>query len=246
MSEPLTQDEQSINPRQTARKFEPYSMMSLRRFTKNLKLVATTQLDMSRHSIVECGVWRGGASFAMMDLFPKCPEAHLFDSFEGLPEPTERDGQRAIELSEEDLFYHGRNYASYHDVMSSLSEFGFTARAHVHKGWFDDTVFPDKIERPIGILRLDGDWYDSTKVVLDRLFDAVAPGGLVIIDDYYDWPGCSQAVHDFMSERSVPDVLRMHDNLIAYIQKRPPNFLSRGADAKESEKRRQANAALKA
>lgn len=229
------------SPRELFHKFRHFSMMGRRRFIKNLNLAQSLILDMGRHSIVECGVWRGGASFAMMELFPECTEIHLFDSFEGLPEPTERDGKKAMQLSEENLFVQGRNYSSFESVMKSMAEFGFDDRATVHKGWFDETVSAEKIDRPIGILRLDGDWYDSTKIVLDRLFDSVADGGLVIVDDYFDWPGCSQAVHDFMSERKLPDTVKTFDNLVAYIAKKPSDYLGRGVGKSELEKRRRAN-----
>ena len=232
---------QPLGPRELFQRYGKFSMMARRRFITNLKLAQSLRLDMSKHSVVETGVWQGGASFAMLDLFPECPEFHLFDSFEGLPEPTERDGQRANQLSQEDLFVEGRNYASYDKVMQSIAKFGFADRTTVHKGWFEDTVLAKKIERPIGILRLDGDWYDSTKVVLDRLFDAVAPDGLIIVDDYFDWPGCSQAVHDTLSERAAPECLRTFDNLVAYIKKRPANFLSQGANENELAKRRGMN-----
>lgn len=231
------------DPRQIARKFKNFSMMGQRRFVKNLQLASAATLDMSQHSVVECGVWRGGASFGMMELFPSCPEFHLFDSFEGLPEPTRRDGLRAKELSQENLFVQERNYAECDDVKHSITRFGFTGRATVHKGWFDDTVFAKKIERPIGILRLDGDWYDSTKCVLDRLFDSVAADGLIIVDDYFDWPGCSQAVHDFMSQRELADTIRTYENLIAYIKKKPSDYLTRSASNKEKERRKIANLA---
>lgn len=219
-------------------KYRAYSMMGRRRFIQNLKVAAAVGLDMRAHSVVECGVWRGGASFAMMELFPECPEFHMFDSFEGLPEPTERDGQRAIGLSEENLFVAGRNFADHDDVTTSLATFGFSDRTITHKGWFEDTVAPSAIDRPIGILRLDGDWYASTKLVLDRLYDNVVTGGLVIIDDYYDWPGCSQAVHDFLSERRLPDVLMTLANKVVFIRKRAPDLLDRGASAAELDKRR--------
>jgi O-methyltransferase len=52
-------------------------------------------------------------------------------------------------------------------------------------------------------LRLDGDWYDSTLVVLESLFKHLAPDGIVIVDDYYAWDGCSRAVHDFLSRNSL-------------------------------------------
>lgn len=243
MADNFNETKQIANPQQLFRKFGHLSMMGRRRFIKNLKLAQSIDLDMKEHAIVECGVWRGGASFAMLDLFPTCPEVHLFDSFEGLPEPTTRDGKRAIEISNQNLFVEGRNFASFDEVTENLHRHGFSDRAAVHKGWFDTTVHTEKVQRPIGILRLDGDWYDSTKVVLDRLFDAVSDGGLIIIDDYFDWPGCSQATHDFLSERQLPDVIRTYDNLVAYITKKPSDFLQRDVSRRELEKRRRANEA---
>lgn len=215
--------------------------MGRRRFVKNLQLARSQKLDLGQHAIVECGVWHGGASLAMMDLIPECPEFHLFDSFEGLPEPSERDGQKAIQLSKANLFVNGRNYSNFEKIMESVSELGFSERATVHKSWFDETVFAKKIDRPIGILRLDGDWYDSTKTVLNRLFDSVVAGGLIIMDDYFDWPGCSQAVHDFLSERKLPDTVRTYDNLVAYIVKKPSNYLISGVGENELAKRLRQN-----
>jgi hypothetical protein len=100
-------------------------------------------------------------------------------------------------------------------------------------------VSADLVARPIGVLRLDGDWYDSTMVVLERLYDAVAPGGLVIIDDYYVWPGCSQAVHDFLSDRGSPDVIRSYGRLTAFIRKRPADYLARSPGRAEINRRKQ-------
>ncbi|MCV6593372.1 MAG: TylF/MycF family methyltransferase [Silicimonas sp.] len=227
-------------PQQLYKTFGHLSMMNRRRFVKNLKLAAAIKLPMADHAIVECGVWRGGASLAMLAQFPHCPEVHLFDSFEGLPEPDARDGERALRFSEEDLFVEGRNYADVEAVREEVARHGFDHRATLHKGWFEDTVHADKIDRPIGILRLDGDWYASTKVVLERLYDKVAVGGLIIVDDYFDWPGCSQAVHDFLSERKAPEVIRTHDALVAYLVKRPADALAKGPTEAELSKRRRA------
>ncbi len=216
-------------------------MMQKRKFIANLELVKSRKLEMSKYSVVECGVWKGGASFALMGLLPECSEFHLFDSFEGLPEPTERDGLRASQLSKENLFVNGRNYSSEDEVIDSIIEFGFSDRAKVHKGWFDETVRPENIHRPIGLLRLDGDWYDSTRVVLDRLFAFVAPGGLVILDDYFDWPGCSQAVHDFLSKNALPDTIRTYDEKVAFIVKKPNSYLQQSVSRKELKRRRKMN-----
>ena len=67
------------------------------------------------------------------------------------------------------------------------------------KGWFDDTLRGFVPPCPIAILRLDGDWYESTMTALEALFKFLAPGGIVIVDDYYAWDGCSRAIHEYLS-----------------------------------------------
>ena len=72
------------------------------------------------------------------------------------------------------------------------------------KGWFQDTLILNQIRiGPIALLRIDGDWYESTKVCLECLFDNVANGGYVIIDDYGFFPGCRKAVDEFLASRGL-------------------------------------------
>ena len=75
-------------------------------------------------------------------------------------------------------------------------------------GWFHETLTTFTLPEPIALLRLDADWYDSTMVCLENLFDRVAPGGLVVLDDYFAWDGCSRALHDFLSRRSAAEKIR--------------------------------------
>lgn len=207
------------------RQFEALTMTGPKKFCATLLLAKALRLRMEDHAVVETGVWKGGMSLALMKHLPDCEEFHLFDSFEGLPEPTERDGRKAQQLSELNLFAARRNYASHEELLRKVDELGYTRRAQVHKGWFEETVDADRICRPIALLRMDGDWYASTYVVLDRLFDRVATGGVIILDDYYDWPGCRQAIHDFLSRRMRTEPLRVVDNTLAYILKEPDNAL---------------------
>ena len=70
------------------------------------------------------------------------------------------------------------------------------------------------------MLRLDGDWYESTICILENLYDKVAANGLILIDDYYDWDGCSRAVHDFLSDQKLPERIRQSRyGGVAYIVK---------------------------
>ena len=86
------------------------------------------------------------------------------------------------------------------------------------KGWFNETVPNFKPPSPIALLRLDGDWYESTMVCLVHLFDEVAPGGIVILDDYYIWDGCSRALHDFLSKRLAVERVRSLGN-VCFLEK---------------------------
>jgi hypothetical protein len=71
------------------------------------------------------------------------------------------------------------------------------AEVHVVKGWFEDTL-RTAATGPIAVLHLDGDWYESTRTILDALYGRVVAGGFVVVDDYGHWPGCRRAVDEFL------------------------------------------------
>lgn len=183
-------------------KYKDFTMASARHFLPNL-LIA----DAHRHvsgCVIECGVWRGGLSAAIAELMGPGREYFLFDSFEGLPPVTEEDGERAKGW-QQDI-----ENPSYHDNCRATIEFAERAmklsrvpKYRIVKGWFDKTVTGFVPPCPIAILRLDGDWYQSTLIPLESLFKYLAHNGIVIIDDYYTWNGCSRAVHDFLSRHQL-------------------------------------------
>lgn len=165
--------------------------------------------------MVECGVWRGGTSFAML-LAQRavagrvvCP-VHMLDSFEGLPPAGTRDGPlaRTWQAGERADDPDANCRAEEAMVRAARDAFGFTEdEAPIHRGWFRDTVGPlaDRLRAAGGIalLRLDGDWYDSTVECLEALLPVVQEEAVVIIDDYYAWDGCSRAVHDTLSRHDL-------------------------------------------
>ncbi len=173
-------------------------------------------------SFVECGVWKGGSA-AIMGLVLKRAGAnrtlHLFDSFEGLPEPTSDDGARAAEISG------GRSSGALKSVgqcrseLPEVKEFLFShfdldpQTTAFHAGWFQETV-PDLAGKmgPIAILRLDGDWYESTRVCLNYLYPLISPGGIIILDDYNAWEGCAKAANEFRSQLSITAPIEKIDN----------------------------------
>jgi hypothetical protein len=180
---------------------------------------------------VECGVWKGGSAGIMGMALEKFDadhhrKLHLFDSFEGLPEPSELDGEGAA-------IYSGGvssgKLESVHQCEAGIDEvknFLFNhlslaeERLIFHQGWFQDTL-PLLKEHPskIALLRLDGDWYESTKVCLDYLYDRVPKGGVIILDDYFCWEGCKKAADEFRAARGIVDqIVRVDHEAVYWIK----------------------------
>jgi O-methyltransferase len=131
----------------------------------------------------------------------------MFDSFEGLPPATEIDGHRALNFRAhpEDPAYFNNNTASLEEVEQASERLGLASFVEPVKGWFESTL-PKHRGRigQIALLRIDGDWYESVKICFEQLYDQVAPNGIIVLDDYYDWQGCSIATHEFLSRRQLP------------------------------------------
>lgn len=178
-------------------------------------------------AFVECGVWKGGSvglmALANLDHGPARRDLHLYDAFTEICEPDEKvDGARAVREARawsSDGGTQGRlrPLTGVYDAFGgpgTLDEnrrlleevVGYDpARLHYHVGWFQETVPASAAAiGPIALLRLDGDWYASTKICLEHLYDLVVPGGVVIIDDYGTYEGCQKAVDEFLAARQEP------------------------------------------
>jgi hypothetical protein len=194
------------------RRYRDLTMISKRDYVDNLFVVDywRPKLQTEPGCVIECGTWRGGMLFGLMDLCPDVREFHCFDSFQGLPPAEAIDGAAAVEQQRQGALIANNNTASRDEFEAGLRRHQShrLEQVSVHEGWFEDTLESFKPERPISVLRLDGDWYASTRVVLERLYDHVPRGGIILIDDYMHWVGCSRAVHDFLSERQSRDRLR--------------------------------------
>lgn len=192
---------------------------------------------------VECGVWKGGAVglMALGNLKKGAirRKLHLFDAFEEICAPNQDfDGERAInevkELLCDKALINGElkplkgiydrfgGPGNINECKSLIEDtIGYPANyVYYHKGWFQNTI-PEKskeIEK-IAILRLDGDWYESTKMCLDYLFDKVVPGGFIIIDDYGLYSGCKKAVDEFFKLRNEFYYLHYSSWACRYLQK---------------------------
>jgi hypothetical protein len=135
-------------------------------------------------------------------------DLHLFDTFEGMPPPTEEDRRVAGPPARELLDSSPKTsrlwgIADLDDVRDGMSRTGYPAEhIHYHPGLVEDTL-PAQAPETIALLRLDTDWYESTRHELAHLYDRVSPGGVIIIDDYDYWEGSRKAVDEFLAERQL-------------------------------------------
>ena len=190
--------------RQIYQRFKSFTMVPVQTFAENLALAERVRsID---GCVVECGVWRGGMSAGIAAVLGPSRKYYLFDSFEGLPPAQDIDGSAALkwQRDQESPAYCENCSASPQFAKEALDRAGATD-VELVRGWFKDTIPTHQFGQPIALLRLDGDWYESTMVCLENLFHHVAPGGLIILDDYYTWDGCSRALHDFLSSQSATE-----------------------------------------
>ncbi|MFG3406122.1 TylF/MycF/NovP-related O-methyltransferase [Streptomyces sp. NPDC048142] len=207
------------------RAVKPYSMTSPERL--NAFILATRYI--ARHdipgSVVECGVWRGGSMQACARTLLSAGETerdlYLFDTYEGMTPPTAEDLRRDGRPAQELLDAQGKDrpiwaVASLEDVKAGFDNVPYPKeRVHYVQGRVEDTV-PEQAPEQIAILRLDTDWYASTKHELEHLYSRLVSGGVLLIDDYGYWQGSRQAVDEFLDktgERLL--LLRMDEGRIA-------------------------------
>jgi O-methyltransferase len=166
--------------------------------------------------IVECGVWRGGsmqaAALTLLEGGDTSRELHLYDTFEGMTPPEEvdrrADGRSAADLlATSSLESNVWAVATLDDVRAGMAEVAYPSeRVHFHPGKVEDTI-PGEAPESVAILRLDTDWYASTRHELEHLYDRLSPGGVLIIDDYGYWEGSRRATEEFLAQSGAPLLL---------------------------------------
>jgi|SRR5690242_3242605 len=190
----------------------PYTMTSIERIS--ILCHATRYVTERRipGDIVECGVWRGGsmmaAALSLLAEQDLSRTLYLFDTFMGMPPPSEIDrswtGETASALLEKadrsDLIW---ACASVDEVRANLAATGYPGeRVKLIEGRVENTL-PRAAPEQIAILRLDTDWYESTKHELIHLYPKLSIGGILIIDDYGAWEGARKAVDEYINENEL-------------------------------------------
>lgn len=203
---PVEEDEDE----ETVRFVRPYTMTSRERICALCSAVRYIARAGIEGAMVECGVWRGGSMMAvartLSNLGAADRDLYLFDTFEGMTEPGPHDiamgGATATSLlaqnarTEEDPVW---CYAPMERVEQALALTRYPrGLIHMIPGRVEETLQIAAPER-IALLRLDTDWYESTRQELQVLFPRLARGGVLLIDDYGHWRGARRAVDEYVS-----------------------------------------------
>ena len=199
----------------------PYTMTSKERVFALIQAVKYISRHEIAGDIVECGVWKGGSMMAIAKtlLAEQDPSRHLylFDTFSGMSEPSEADldfsGREAVKLLEDDNKEDGWIWcnAPMEGVQNVMSMTGYDLnKIHFIQGKVEDTL-PANAPEKIALLRLDTDWYESTRHELIHLFPLLSKDGVIIIDDYGHWQGAKKAVDEYFEEHNIKILLNRID-----------------------------------
>ncbi len=191
------------------RRVEPYTLTSPERIYSCIRGVEYIVRDGIPGDIVECGVWKGGTMMAvaltLARLGDQTRSLYLFDTFEGMAPPSDADidfqgSDAAAQLARSKDPSSGIwAYAPLDEVRAVVLGTGYdSTKVHFVKGRVEDTL-PAKAPQQISLLRLDTDWYESTRHELVHLFPRLVRGGVIILDDYGHWKGARKATDEYLS-----------------------------------------------
>lgn len=197
----------SEKERQIIAAVKPFTMTSVERIVSLINAVSYITANKIVGDIAECGVWRGGSMMTVALTLLANNDAnrklYLYDTFEGMSAPTEFDKSLDGVSAAQQMNQTEENwcYASIDDVRQNILSTGYPEEnIFLVKGKVEDTI-PQTIPDNLSLLRLDTDWYESTKHELNHLFPKLAPEGVLIIDDYGHWQGARKAVDEYFAEQ---------------------------------------------
>lgn len=198
---------------------KPFTMTSNSSLISLIDAVEYTVNNNIQGSIVECGVWKGGSMMAvaktLLSMNANDRDLYLFDTFTGMTRPSKVDvgvgtDEKAVDIfNKEKTGEDTSNWirASINEVKKNFINLGYNQKKiHFVEGKVEETI-PKNSPNKISLLRLDTDWYESTKHELIHLFPKLSKGGIIIIDDYDDWEGCRKAVDEYIINEKIPLLL---------------------------------------
>lgn len=203
---------------------KPFTMTSTERMYSLYKAVNYILENNIPGDFVECGVWKGGSALLIAQMLSDKNivdrKVILYDTYEGMSEPTEQDknivGQPATSLLQQSSIEIQDSiwcYSGFEEVKHNLSLSGLLPECIIMiKGKVEDTIPTQLPTKSISLLRLDTDWYESTKHEMNYLYPLLNKNGVLIIDDYGHWEGCRKAVDEYVSTHSLSILFNRIDN----------------------------------
>lgn len=200
----------------------PYTMTLPERAYTLIKAVEYIVLSGIPGDFVECGVWRGGSMMTIALTLKRMGatdrKLHLFDTYEGMPEPQDRDitlfgspGREPWEQNKTDSNINHFCYASLEDVQTNMASTGYPLEnIHYIQGRVQNTL-PHHAPESIALLRLDTDWYDSCRHELQHLYPRLVSKGVLIADDYGYWQGQKDATDEYFRDHRIAMLLTRVD-----------------------------------
>ena len=195
-----------------------YTMTSHERIFALMKSINFVKHNNVDGDFVECGVWRGGNLILFQKFVEKynlSKKIYAYDTFEGMSEPDKIDETFKGESSKDLLnkLYkkkvdRKKNIliadCSIEQVQENFKKFSNKNNLICVKGPVEKTLdIKENLPNKISILRLDTDWYSSTKKELEVLFPLLEKNGILIIDDYGFWKGARKAVDEYFENKNV-------------------------------------------
>jgi hypothetical protein len=204
----------TANDWETINFVKPYTMTSVERLKSLIDAVNYVSTNGIEGDFVECGTWKGGSVMCMQKKLIELNQTNrkfwVFDTYEGMPEPDELD-KNFKQTSAQQLMNEEEKeksltwaYSNYEETTGNILSTGYPKeKINFVKGLVEDTIPQTPIDK-IAILRLDTDWYSSTKFELEHLYPKLVKGGVLIIDDYGHWEGCRKAVDEYFTNNNIP------------------------------------------
>ena len=200
-----------------------YTMTSIPRLINTLKACRYVVENDIGGDFVECGVWRGGNGILAKSIFEHLgsnKKVWMFDTFAGMTQPTLYDVKTTTQVHADAKYTKNQKanhnewcYASLEDVKNNFVESGLDLHdVNFIEGDICNTLVNQKnIPHLISVLRLDTDWYESTKVELETLYPQLCRNGVLIIDDYGSWEGARKAVDEYFEDKKYKPFFNVID-----------------------------------
>ena len=207
---------------ETIRAVRPYTLTSVQRLVALCDAVQYVVRNQIPGDIVECGVWKGGSMMAIARTLIQADDQsrhlYLFDTYEGMTPPCDKDisvqGESASDLLHNEDKEDPQSAwcaAPLDEVRRVMGGVGYeSSKVHFIKGRVEETL-PSMAPEQISLLRLDTDWYESTRHEMEQLFPRLSKGGVLIIDDYGHWEGARQAIDEYIKENKLQIFLHRID-----------------------------------